>query len=299
MRAYSYLFSIALQLLIVVSSIAQAAKPPILPAGMLMVNDTLMVSETELTLREYREYLFYCMRDLGDDAYNQALRDSGINGRIDSLTEASINTARETNSKEYRKIESNHDGYSYMDMSPVTTFKIGSKTFNYLNHPLTGITYEQATEFCKWKTSRVQEQLEERNAVKGNFVFSLPSVEEMEVIHRTAYEDKKIGKKYDSVAYGKTCMVFRYLKKPACESDEFVESFPVRMLPARVFGPSFIGSYDLLGNVSEMTSAKGIAKGGNYALPASKCYVNNTQHYTKPEPWLGFRLIAKYYPQEP
>jgi formylglycine-generating enzyme required for sulfatase activity len=299
MRAYSCGLTLALQLLIVVSSIAQAVKPPTVPRGMVMVNDTLMVSETEVTLKEYKQYLFYSLRDLGDDAYNQALRDPNINARIDSLITASIQTGRDTQSKEYKKIEKYHDGESYMDMSPVTKFKIGSKTFNYLDHPLTGITYEQAIEFCQWKTSRVQEQLEEQGSGQGSFVFSLPTVEEMEIIHRAAYEDPKLGKKYDSVAQGKTCMIFRYRKKPACESDEFVESFPARMLPVGVFGLSFIGTYDLLGNVSEMTNTKGIAKGGNYTLPASKCYVNNTQYYTKPEPWLGFRMIARFYPDEP
>jgi len=55
--------------------------------------------------------------------------------------------------------------------------------------------------------------------------------------------------------------------------------------------------YNLIGNVAEMTSIKGIAKGGSYHHYASEIGEHKVQKYTKPEPWLGFRVWFRTYPK--
>lgn len=53
----------------------------------------------------------------------------------------------------------------------------------------------------------------------------------------------------------------------------------------------------IIGNVSEMTSQKGIAKGMDYLhRPNIDIKLGNNKEifYYKPESWLGFRCIAEY-----
>ncbi len=47
------------------------------------------------------------------------------------------------------------------------------------------------------------------------------------------------------------------------------------------------------GNAAEMTSEKGIAKGGSYLQLAKECSPASVQKYDKPEKWLGLRLVAE------
>lgn len=52
--------------------------------------------------------------------------------------------------------------------------------------------------------------------------------------------------------------------------------------------------YNTIGNVSEITSKKGIAMGGNYELPATKINLQDSIPYEKAERWLGFRCVAEF-----
>ena len=57
--------------------------------------------------------------------------------------------------------------------------------------------------------------------------------------------------------------------------------------------PNRFGVYNMIGNVSEMTATKGVAKGDNFLLPLDSCKINGQQIYIKPEAWLGFRCVCE------
>jgi len=51
--------------------------------------------------------------------------------------------------------------------------------------------------------------------------------------------------------------------------------------------------YNMFGNVAEMTSEKGIAKGGSFYHTLEECAADKVQIYDSPQAWLGFRCVAE------
>ena len=164
----------------------------------------------------------------------------------------------------------------------------GSNGFDIYNLPVVGISYEQAINFCKWRT---------KINGKGKYVFRLPTEKEWVSYceaHIVSY-DKTINMT-DSVTNNGKCVTFNYYHKD-CGNEEMISHvFPMSSF---VCDKNYV--FDMFGNVSEMVAEKGKAKGGNYTLYASQCDNDSVQHYTKPEKWLGFRCVAikinqvKYY----
>jgi formylglycine-generating enzyme required for sulfatase activity len=64
--------------------------------------------------------------------------------------------------------------------------------------------------------------------------------------------------------------------------------------PALSFPPDeFLGLHNLAGNVAEMTSTKGIAKGGSWAHLQDDCRSEAVNTFERPMAWLGFRVVAE------
>jgi len=53
-----------------------------------------------------------------------------------------------------------------------------------------------------------------------------------------------------------------------------------------------MGVKNMIGNVSEMVSEKGIAKGGNWDTSFTGFSILNDQNYTKPDAYTGFRCVC-------
>ena len=56
--------------------------------------------------------------------------------------------------------------------------------------------------------------------------------------------------------------------------------------------PNALGIYNMIGNASEMTATKGVAKGGSYRHTLAESSIIDRQRYEQPEALLGFRCIA-------
>jgi formylglycine-generating enzyme required for sulfatase activity len=63
--------------------------------------------------------------------------------------------------------------------------------------------------------------------------------------------------------------------------------------PVKSYFPNKIGVYNLIGNVAEMISEEGIAKGGSWINKPEEVSVTEDFHYTKPSDWLGFRCVCE------
>ena len=63
--------------------------------------------------------------------------------------------------------------------------------------------------------------------------------------------------------------------------------------PVRSFFPSSYGMYSMSGNVAEMISEKGIAKGGSYTDPAWEVKIESEKKYTGPAANVGFRVAME------
>ena len=149
-------------------------------------------------------------------------------------------------------------------------------------YPITGLTYEQVVNFCKWRT----------NIFDSKYVtFRLPTEKEwMDFALFVLNETERKNRCRDSV-FNQECRSFNYKLTKPC-SHLIKEGIKKAQQDGVGRYPNKIEAYDVFGNVSEMTSVNGISKGGNYTTYANKCHLDSIQYYKKPEIWLGFRCIG-------
>jgi formylglycine-generating enzyme required for sulfatase activity len=100
---------------------------------------------------------------------------------------------------------------------------------------------------------------------------------------------------YDSVYKkwrGKYFKAFNYKYERKVSVDSVSQEITFYTSDVKSFFPNSYHLYNMIGNVAEMVSEKGIAKGGSFANTLEECKIINNQYYTKPERWLGFRCVA-------
>ncbi len=177
-----------------------------------------------------------------------------------------------------------------------------NRLVSYLNTPISGISYNQALAFCKWRTAVdsviLKNQLEGYNATIGEkakllyeyrymkaFRYTLPSAEQFDLMNPGI----------DSITKNRQA-TFNY--RNACRKNADLYGHG----PVNVF--EYVEPYysrknykvtHIQGNVAEMISEQGIAKGGSYYHPAAESYPGNVITYTSPAPWLGFRCVGIKY----
>ena len=178
------------------------------------------------------------------------------------------------------------DPAMYQQMLPDTTifdtapYSYGQPMLNtyhrhpaYGNCPVVGISYEQATQYCKWLTKRYTK--EQKRKFK-KVVFKLPSLAQWTL---AAMADKAFST-FPKVAWamqddkGAWKANFRVVQQYDIGKD--IDSAKgggatvlnvnrgVHIEPVGSYEPSAIGLYDMAGNVEEFVSEKGISKGGSW-----------------------------------
>ena len=165
------------------------------------------------------------------------------------------------------------------------------------HYPVVGISFEQAKQFCSWRTNRVNEvyyvhehknvtfPIDSSNVIPKRVDFRLPSEEEWEYAAKAGFDTTRfINNEYK--------FYFNTLETAALRIiDEDYEQF----IPMKNFSlkPDRNNRYHLIGNVAEMIDKKGVAKGGSYIHTISESYFTNRIKYSKPTYWLGFRCVCE------
>jgi hypothetical protein len=255
---------------------------------------TLTLEETEISLHDWLSYYSWILENEGVVKANGVLPDS--TAIEPEVWQYICNRSTKYSSDLYLPTEQPL-GYFYStcaDFTTATKIFLESSLCPVLELPITGITYGQAIEFCKWRTNSVN-----KNPTKGLYksvvTFRLPTEKEWHDLTKKFLTDNEINNGYyDSISdkYPKKrknstviCPNYNYKMIIPCES--YTGKICVRA--HYLTGKNAL--YDLFGNVSEMTSTKGIAKGGNYLTFANQCNIDSVQYYTKAETWLGFRCV--------
>lgn len=57
----------------------------------------------------------------------------------------------------------------------------------YRNYPIVGLTYEQATNYCQWRSDRVNEKMK-----KGKVIYTLPDVYDLQMAYKKQKSPKKL-----------------------------------------------------------------------------------------------------------
>lgn len=248
------------------------------PKGTTRVGTDMYIDQTEVDVGSWLSFYSWILSHKGYSAAQQLLPDSGaiapelwqyiIKRTTEKINKTAMYSGQPIGFFEKKCVIEKKDmpKFQKTDLCPL------------LYLPITGISYEQANEFCKWRT-----------AVQGNnnYIFRLPTSEEwIKIALSGLVESEKKSRTRDSLN-SSGCPNFNF-------STIYCQKFSHQgtLNSIGLYSPDIQGLFDIWGNVSEMTFEKGIAKGGHFLLYASQCHSDSVQNYLKPEIWLGFRCVA-------
>jgi formylglycine-generating enzyme required for sulfatase activity len=170
----------------------------------------------------------------------------------------------------------------------------------YRDYPVVGITWEQAMNFCHWRTERGHAWLEVkagkrkvediRKPYTGAFLFEyrLPTKQEWEgmaIIGADPKEKEKYIKKKGTNLYK------LYEPQHISMTTEQVDNNQLTA-PVKSYLPNSLGLYNLIGNVSELVKEKGMAKGCSWKHDPNAVNVWKDDPCTAPNSWTGFRCVC-------
>lgn len=176
----------------------------------------------------------------------------------------------------------------------------------YDNYPVVNISYEGAVAYCKWLTVQYNQQHPE-----GKYVsFRLPTEQEWRYAAGsknakalTPFPNDNIyncdptitGKKKSKNAMD-TTMQCMYLGNIKTDKGYHADG-GFHTLKVESYVPNQLGLYTTFGNVAEMTSTKGVIKGGSWADVFEDCTFDKNVTYGDVDPRVGFRIMMEVVPE--
>lgn len=189
--------------------------------------------------------------------------------------------------------------------------------------PVVNVSYEDAVKYCKWRTEIITSTYNNQKGFAKNspeytvFEFSLPTKDEWIKCaafgtdtskYPNIYTAKKTETKINKDAVGFLYLVGSRITEADLKqfNENIHNDYPFNckreentylnlQTPFYVwdYPMNNYGIYNMLGNVSEMTAEKGIAKGGSFRDVYADCTVNHEFKYTTPADNIGFRCVCK------
>ncbi len=260
--------------------------------GTNIVNDYLMMSNHETTIREWLWYMYE------DENYmSGSFPDTNL---INPICKVAFNYFQTLNYCEDNGLEFPSSNYDYINVSvpfsarkhKVYFPKSKEKEFlNAIEYPITGITYQQTQLFCDMINNLDNNGSKLSKDKKYKQFYKLPTEKEWELTAKVGLNKGMIDVKDSVNAEG--CLLFRYSTSNNCESTlKMLNTRGKYSVMSYDFYPDNNGIYNLFGNVAEMVEEEGISKGGSYNDFAKKCHSKEVIEYTGPKAWLGFRYCV-------
>ncbi len=179
----------------------------------------------------------------------------------------------------------------------------------FANYPVVNISYANANAYCNWLTTLYNNDASRKYK---KVQFTLPTIEEWETA-ASGGRSKAIyswGSYYTRSRKGTFMGNFRMPFDATLVTDSATGL--AKQVPNKTFGnfgtnadkafytascnsfwPNDYGLYNCSGNVAEMISTEGIAKGGSWHNFSGEVTIQSQQQYTKPNPEVGFRAFMK------
>lgn len=283
-------------------TVRKTPKQQLTPPGTVWLRSNLFIDECEISNFSYLEFLSWKKRNNEAD-YNTLLPDTN------SWTRADIGSANEL-------IGNYSTGYVYRD------------------HPVVGISYAAAVEFCNWRTDRVNEMLyRKEKKLKGSadsskayarqapkrVKYRLPTQEEWEYAAAAGLDFCNFPLGYENLTHknlpvNNTLEYYTYFTKDL-KAIDYVCNHPMEVkcptVKINTGKCNRYGLYQMMGNVSELI-ADSLVKGLNYSMPVfsierevseegnytlrSQTYgYTLSKKYSGPQPWIGFRCVCEVY----
>lgn len=222
------------------------------PSGTVWLKDSIYMDQTEVRNIDYHEYLNW-LKSNDTTKYAKALPDTLV----------------------WRdKLAFNEPYVEYYFRHPA-----------YYQYPLVGVSYEQAINYCNWRTERVKESAKLRNKKNKtiNMYYRLPTKAEWEYAAHAG-----IWQVYGFEGIHVKNNLLNYNVKEAGLLNYGADI----TVPAKSGVPNKYNLYNMVGNVAEMIQEKGISKGGSWQHGLDECKITDSVKYKKPEAWLGFRCVC-------
>lgn len=187
------------------------------------------------------------------------------------------------------------DSEKYLSISPEKTVwdaDFSPRYFQdalYGDYPVVGVTWQQAVDYCQWRTDRVMEQLaihkqvHKRKDLPSKVSYRLPTEAEWNNIAQSGYSEKTqklLNRKYKDARQAN----FKLINAP---TNAVATTAPVYQ-----YWPNSYGARQMFGNVSEMVSERGIAKGGSWVDFENEVNTQTTTSYSNPSNTIGFRCVC-------
>lgn len=155
----------------------------------------------------------------------------------------------------------------------------------YNEYPVVCISYESAVAYCNWLTTKYKE------SGKGKYkdvVFRLPSKGEWmaaaDCMPQAPYPW------YGIFPYGESGC---YRCNIRCDTSNWIRDGAFYPVEKSSYFPNKLGIYNIVGNVAEMISDKGIAKGGSWYNFPDDAIVQKEQKYNTADPGVGVRIFME------
>jgi len=246
-------------------------KPPKI-YGTVNIDQFTLMSYREVTIKEWMAFI------VNNHFDNSLFPDSSA---IDPTSELVFTDLRKQHNFAYLKIVGNLYRYAGdKTVEPSGDFRkliFADPNYFSLEIPITGITFEQAQKYCKWKEDMINQNQKIRVEV------SLPSVD----IYKRVIPNR------DTLSKNGKCFELN-CSTAKCETsgkDKAHISEGKALENAGSYLPTALGLYNIQGNAAEMTSTYGVAMGGSFRQPARESFNDKFQHYDKACDWLGFRYV--------
>ena len=170
-----------------------------------------------------------------------------------------------------------------------------------LDMPMVGLDYSIVNEYISWQWSCTEEFSDFFEAGYEPSV-SLPTEQDYDKLineyrkHLSTYELKGVKMAIGDSVNTKGCHLYNFKGSENCPAaKQRLEKYgtPTGVVGVYSYNPDLNGIYCLLGNVAEMTTTNGLAKGGHYKMYAKRILENDSYVYNVGDPLVGFRYVIR------
>lgn len=237
---------------------------PFIPPGTIQITETLFADECEISNFSWQEYEFWTKAMYGKNSMEH----------MATLPDTTVWREKNSYNEPYVLYYYRHPAYK--------------------DYPVVGISYEQAQAFCKWRTERVKTFLAVKKIFKyQNFEYRLPTKLEWEKLAEPSANILNNNGRNEKGIYLLNCPRMDTLPVKGSLYDNADVTAPVKS-----YYKNSLGLYNILGNVAEMISEKGICKGGGWKNQIEECRIGKEIPYNKPNAWIGFRCVCEIKKKE-
>lgn len=179
------------------------------------------------------------------------------------------------------------------------------KHASFSNYPVVNISYEAAVAYCLWLSQKHNSTLKETKLTKGEY--RLPS--EAEWVRAARGDNHKWVYTWQSpyLRNAKGCFLANFCpvdnnsiaREPKTnefkiipDSKGFVLDGGFVMTPVKLYVQNLFNIFDICGNVAEMVTSNGVAKGGSWYDPGYDLRIDSPGNsHPIPSPMVGFRVV--------